>query len=80
MLSGTPLMAVDLGSGTALISLADLDYQISDSADTGGVRRAITFTAHVVPSGRFAVGSSTAWLVPEPLTVKLFGVPLDTRG
>src|SRR5947208_15986392 len=37
---------------------------------------AITLTAHVVPSGRFAAGSSTAWLVPEPLTVKVFGVPL----
>src|SRR5213080_747486 len=37
---------------------------------------AIALTAHVVPCGRSAVGSSTAWLVPEPLTVKLFAVPL----
>src|SRR5438067_12695343 len=37
---------------------------------------AITLTAHVVPSGRSAVGSSTAWLVPEPLTENVFGVPL----
>src|SRR5438093_1228657 len=37
---------------------------------------AIALTAHVVPSGRSAVGSSTAWLVPDPLTVKVFGVPL----
>src|SRR5438105_302354 len=37
---------------------------------------AITLTAHVVPCGRSAVGSSTAWLVPEPLTEKVFGVPL----
>ena len=37
---------------------------------------AITLTAHVVPSGRFAVGSRVIWLLGEPLTVKLFGVPL----
>src|SRR5207247_9801896 len=37
---------------------------------------AITLTAHVVPSGRSAVGSSVAVEVPEPLTEKLFGVPL----
>src|SRR2546421_13095308 len=33
-------------------------------------------TAHVVPCGRSAVGSSTAWLVPEPVTVDVLGVPL----
>ena len=37
---------------------------------------AITLTAHVVPSGRSAVGSSVAVDVPEPLTEKVFGVPL----
>src|SRR5947207_637949 len=37
---------------------------------------AVAFTAHVVPCGRSAVGSNTAWLVPEPLTVKVFAVPL----
>jgi hypothetical protein len=37
---------------------------------------AITFTAHVVPCGRSAVGSSVAVDVPEPLTEKVFGVPV----
>ena len=37
---------------------------------------AITLTAQVVPSGRSAVGSSVAVEVPEPLTEKVFGVPL----
>ena len=37
---------------------------------------AITLTAHVVPSGRSAVGSSVADEVPEPLTAKVFAVPL----
>src|SRR5205085_9852619 len=37
---------------------------------------AITLTAQVVPSGRSAVGSSVAVDVPEPVTVKVFGVPL----
>src|SRR5947207_1193263 len=37
---------------------------------------AITFTAQTVPSGRSLVGSSVAVEVPEPLTEKLFEVPL----
>src|SRR5438876_9313099 len=37
---------------------------------------AIALTAHVVPSGRSAVGSSVIAEPGEPLTVKLLGVPL----
>src|SRR5438552_14447625 len=37
---------------------------------------AITLTAHVTPSGRSAVGSSVIAEPGEPLTVKLFAVPL----
>src|SRR6266508_5004407 len=37
---------------------------------------AITFTAHVVPWGRSAVGSSVIEPPGEPLTAKLFAVPL----
>src|SRR5437868_495737 len=36
---------------------------------------AITLTAHVVPSGRSAVGSSVIEEPGEPLTVKLFALP-----
>src|SRR2546423_10078339 len=36
---------------------------------------AITLTAHAVPCGRSAVGSSVAVEVPEPLTEKVLGVP-----
>jgi hypothetical protein len=37
---------------------------------------AITFTAHVVPWGRSAVGSSVIAVPGEPLTVKVLGVPV----
>src|SRR5437764_15428516 len=37
---------------------------------------AITFTEQIVPSGRSLVGSSVIDEPGEPLTVKLFGVPL----
>src|ERR671939_498222 len=46
------------------------------SVSTSLIWFAITFTAHVVPSGRSAVGSSVAVSVPEPLTEKDFGVPV----
>src|SRR5918911_2423503 len=46
------------------------------SVSTSWIWFAITLTAHVVPSGRSAVGSSVAVSVPEPLDEKFFGVPL----
>ncbi len=45
VLAGGPLFAVDLGSGAALRSLADLVYAVEESTDASGRARALTFTA-----------------------------------
>lgn len=45
VLAGGPLFALDLGSGTALHSLADLTYAVAESADAAGETRTLTFTA-----------------------------------
>ena len=45
VLAGGPLFALDLGSGAALHSLADLSYAVAESADASGETRTLTFTA-----------------------------------
>ena len=45
VLAGGPLFGVDLGSGAALQSLADLTYATAESADASGATRTLTFSA-----------------------------------
>ena len=45
VLAGGPLFALDLGSGAALHSLADLTYAVAESSDAAGQTRALIFTA-----------------------------------
>ncbi len=45
VLAGSPLFGLDLGSGAALRSLADVVYAVDESTDAAGATRALTFTA-----------------------------------
>ncbi len=45
VLAGGPLFALDLGSGTNRVSLADFPYAVSDSQDASGQVRMLSFVA-----------------------------------
>ncbi len=79
-LAGGPLVALDLGSGSALQSLGNLVYEVEDSTDAAGAVRMIRFT-HRAESG-FSVRQT--WRVRDgqyalDYDVELSGVPAGWR-
>lgn len=79
-LAGGPLIAMDLGSGSAIQSLGNLAYEVDDSTDVSGAVRAITFT-HRGSSGLFV---RQTWRVRDgqyalDYDIELSGVPAGWR-
>ena len=74
VLAGGPLFGVDLGSGAALRSLADLVYAVRESTDAQGATRALTFTA----------GDSAGLLIRQTWRVRpdtyALDLEVETRG
>ena len=80
VLAGGPLFGLDLGSGKALQSLADMDFAVAESLDAAGSRRVVTFTAQD-SGGPFV--RETYRVRPDTyaldLEVELRGVPANSR-
>jgi len=79
-LAGGPLVALDLGSGSALQSLGNLVYEVEDSTDAAGAVRSITFT-HRDTTG---LSVRQTWRVRDreyalDYDVELHGVPAGWR-
>jgi YidC/Oxa1 family membrane protein insertase len=80
VLGGGPIFGVDLGSGSALRSLADVPFAVRESLDAAGELRTITFTAE--DSSGLAV-RETYRVRPQDygleLEVEIHGVPAEWR-